>query len=198
MARTKKEAGDRREEILTATLELISERGIGKLRGADVAERLGVSSALVFYHFESLAKLVISAFRFATNRDLTRLDEILEAADTPTRQRLTTALAEYGPTGAAQSWRLWIEGWSSGLRDPELREVMRELDQRWRQVVTELISAGARAGEFHTQDPRGAAWRLTAMLDGFAVQRVVFGEAVRQSEVDKWLNTALTAELGGP
>ncbi|MGP4014408.1 TetR/AcrR family transcriptional regulator [Saccharopolyspora sp. 5N708] len=196
MPRVKKEVGARREEILTTALDLITERGVSGLRGSDVAARLGVSTALVFYHFESLDNLIFSAFRHATDRDLARLDRLLAEADGSVTERLRTALNEYGPTGAAPSWRLWIEGWATSLRNPELRGVIRTLDNRWRAVVTDLIGQGVAAGEFRTADPRGAAWRLTAMLDGLAVQRVAFDEAVSKTDVTNWMSTALAAELG--
>jgi AcrR family transcriptional regulator len=198
VARVKKGADVRRGEILGATLELISERGIDALRGADVAARLEVSPALVFYHFESLENLVVSAFRYATERDLVKLDLIVAEQGSNSTERLHNALREYGPTGSAQSWRLWIEGWSAGLRNPTLRAVVRALDTRWRGVITDLIADGVASGEFRTADPRGAAWRLTALVDGLAVQRVAFGDAISQAEVDAWVADAVRAELTPP
>lgn len=198
MARVKKGADVRRGEILGATLELISERGIDALRGADVAARLEVSPALVFYHFESLENLVVSAFRYATERDLVKLDRIVAEQGSNSTERLHNALREYGPTGAAQSWRLWIEGWSAGLRNPTLRAVVRALDTRWRGVITDLIADGIASGEFRTADPRGAAWRLTALVDGLAVQRVAFDDAISQAEIDAWVADAVRAELTPP
>jgi AcrR family transcriptional regulator len=198
VARVKKGADVRRGEILGATLELISERGIDALRGADVAARLEVSPALVFYHFESLENLVVSAFRYATERDLVKLDRIVAEQGSNSTERLHNALREYGPTGAAQSWRLWIEGWSAGLRNPTLRAVVRALDTRWRGVITDLIADGIASGEFRTADPRGAAWRLTALVDGLAVQRVAFDDAISQAEIDAWVADAVRAELTPP
>lgn len=198
MARVKKGADVRRGEILGATLELISERGIDALRGADVAARLEVSPALVFYHFENLENLVVSAFRYATERDLVKLDRIVAEQGSNSTERLYNALREYGPTGSAQSWRLWIEGWSAGLRSPTLRAVVRALDTRWRGVITDLIADGVASGEFRTADPRGAAWRLTALVDGLAVQRVAFDDAISRAEVDAWVADAVRAELIPP
>ncbi|HEX4247921.1 MAG TPA: TetR family transcriptional regulator C-terminal domain-containing protein [Pseudonocardia sp.] len=198
MARVKKGADVRRGEILGVTLELISERGIDALRGADVAARLDVSPALVFYHFESLENLVVSAFRYATERDLVTLDRIVAEQGPSSTERLHNALREYGPTGSAQSWRLWIEGWSAGLRNPALRAVVHALDTRWRGVITDLIADGVASGEFHTEDPRGAAWRLTALVDGLAVQRVAFDDAISQAEVDSWVADAVCTELNPP
>jgi BetI-type transcriptional repressor, C-terminal len=74
--------------------------------------------------------------------------------------------------GKASGWRLWIESWSASLHEPALRKVVAGLDARWREVVTELITEGVAAGVFTSADPRGSAWRLTALIDGLAVQNV--------------------------
>lgn len=192
----KKGADVRRAEILAAVVELICERGIDALRGVDVGQRLGVSPALVFYHFDNLDNLIVSAFRHATENDLAKLDEFLLGQGSAPGERLRAALSEYGPTGSGTSWRLWIEGWSAGLRNPTLRAVLAALDERWRNVITELIADGVARGEFRTDDPRAAAWRLTSLIDGLAVQRVAFDDAVSDAEMSAWVDAAVRAELG--
>ncbi|WP_308166892.1 TetR family transcriptional regulator C-terminal domain-containing protein [Nocardia albiluteola] len=57
------------------------------------------------------------------------------------------------------------------------------------------MAQGVAAGEFRTADPRGAAWRLTAMLDGLAVQRVALDEAVTRTDIENWMLATLAAEL---
>ncbi|MDG3014002.1 TetR/AcrR family transcriptional regulator [Speluncibacter jeojiensis] len=196
MPRVKKDAADRREDILNATLETIEEKGIDQLRGADLAKRLGVSAGLIFYHFDNLENLVISAIRFAADQDMNHLRTTLEGADGDTTTRVRAVLHEYGPTGAAFGWRLWIESWSASLRNPELRKVIRTLDAGWRDVLTDLIDAGTRSGEFTCPDPSAAAWRLTSLLDGLTVQQVVFDEAVTADQVADWMDLAMSRELG--
>ncbi len=43
----------RREEILAATVYQAGRLGMERLRVRDVAESLGISSGLVFYHFDT-------------------------------------------------------------------------------------------------------------------------------------------------
>jgi len=188
----KKGADVRRGEILVATLELISERGIDALRGADVADRLGVSPALVFYHFENLENLIVSAFRFATERDLVKLEQILAEKGPSTSQRLRGALREYGPTGSAQSWRLWIEGWSAGLRNPTLRAVVRALDTRWRGVSVDTLL------ESVALDPR--AGFATAFSDGGYTTNLRLPDLVNEQAfvAYQYDGAPLEAEHGGP
>ena len=196
MPRDKKDPADRREEILVATLDLIIASGVERLRATDVAERLGVSSGLIFYHFDTIENLIVRAFEFAAERDLARLDAVLAAADGTIESRLRTVLREYGPTGKASGWRLWIESWSASLHEPALRKVVAGLDARWREVVTELIAEGVAAGVFTSPDPRGSAWRLTALIDGLAVQDVALDSTVTDAQIADWVESALRLELG--
>lgn len=196
VARVKKDPEDRRGDILDATLELIEERGIDQLRGADLAKRLGVSTGLIFYHFDNLQTLVISALRYAAKRDLDDLEAVLAGSEQDVESRLRAVLREYGPTGTAFGWRLWVESWSASLRSPELRAVVRDLDVGWREVIVGLIDEGVAAGAFVCPDPAAAGWRLTALLDGLAVQQVVFDEAVSTRQMEEWTELALERELG--
>lgn len=197
MAAPKKSPADRRTEIMAATLDLISEKGIGALRAADVAQRLGVSTGLIFYHFATLEDLVVRAFEFAAERDLSRINAAVTVDAGSVAGRLRTVLREYGPTGSAPGWRLWIEALSASLRTPALRELVATMDTRWRDTIADLIAEGDVTGEFRCPDPHGAAWRITSMLDGLAVQAVTFDGAVTPQQIDAWTDVALRAELHG-
>ncbi|WP_037910241.1 TetR/AcrR family transcriptional regulator, partial [Streptomyces sp. TOR3209] len=77
MGRVRLSVAQRREELLRAALEQISARGVAALRIADVAAALGVSNALVLYHFSTKEKLVAAAFAHAAQDDLAHLRKLL-------------------------------------------------------------------------------------------------------------------------
>lgn len=195
VARAKKDTGTR-ESIIDATLDLIKEQGIDQIRAGDVASRLGVSSGLIFYHFDNLQTLVTTAVRHATDRELEHLTGLLAAVGDDRVEALRTVLREYGPTGSAFGWTLWVECWSASRRDPDLRKTVQLLDARWRDVIADLIAAGARGQVFTCDDPAGAARRLTSLLDGLAVQYVVFDHAIELDEINATMDFALNRELG--
>lgn len=186
---------ERRAEMLAATVEQIEARGVAAVRIADVAAALGVSNALVLYHFSSKEKLVAAAFEHAARRDLIRLRKLLGRRTSAVR-RLRAAVRWYAPTGQAKGWRLWIEGWSAALREPTLRAVTGELDRQWKAALAEVIAEGAARGEFRCADPMGAALRLTALLDGLAVQMTAYEGAVPRARARGWADEALARELG--
>ncbi|WP_409468209.1 TetR family transcriptional regulator C-terminal domain-containing protein [Streptomyces sp. HC307] len=195
MARVRLSVQERREELLRAAVEQIEARGVAAVRIADVASTLGVSNALVLYHFSTKEKLVAAAFAYAAEDDLAQLSKLLGRRTTALR-RLRSAVRWYAPTGQAKGWRLWIEGWAAALREPALQEATRDLDRRWKAAIAEVIAEGVAAGEFRCPDPMGAALRLTALLDGLAVQLTSYPGAVSRGRAQEWVDEALARELG--
>jgi len=192
---TRKTVAVRREEIVVAALDQVRARGIAGVRAADVAKALDVSSALIFYHFGTLENLIVEAFRQAAEKDLASLQAVQARGGSAT-SRLQAVLSLYGPTSTSDSWPLWIEAGAAAMRDTQLRAVLQRLDLRWRDAVVALIAEGVGAGEFRCADPHGAAWRLTAMLDGLAVQVVAREGTVTTDDCARWVKQAIVHELG--
>ncbi|WP_457757777.1 TetR/AcrR family transcriptional regulator [Streptomyces mirabilis] len=136
---------ERREELLRAAIEQIEARGVAAVRIADVASVLGVSNALVLYHFSTKEKLVSAAFTYAAEDDLAHLRKLL-GRRTSALRRLRAAVRWYAPTGQAKGWRLWIEGWAAALREPALQEVTRDLDKQWKGGARCAVSGGVWGG----------------------------------------------------
>ena len=141
MARIK--ADVRREEILRATCREVIARGFASTRVGDVAAALGVSTGLVFYHFTNKETLLGEAFRYAASEDLDRLSATA-AGEGSAAQRLDRILRLYSPAGSSEAWLLWIDAWGQALRSPELAEVSRQLDLRWKQTLATVIREGSR------------------------------------------------------
>ncbi len=195
MTRVRLSVAERRGDLLRAAIEQIEARGVAAVRIADVASALGVSNALVLYHFSTKEKLVAAAFRHAAEADLAHLRRLL-GRRTSALRRLRSAVRWYAPTGQAKGWPLWIEGWAAALREPALREVTQDLDRQWKAALAEVIAEGVAAGEFHCPDPQGTALRLTAFLDGLAVQLTSYAGALPRSRAQEWAEETLARELG--
>jgi AcrR family transcriptional regulator len=184
----------RREEILRATCREVIARGFASTRVGDVAAALGVSSGLVFYHFARKENLLGEAFRYAAEEHLDGLAATARGGGSAL-ERLDRILRLYFPAGSSAAWVLWIDAWSQALRDPELADISRQLDLRWKQTMAAVIAEGVAAGEFTCPDPDATAWRLTALLDGLGVQVTVHKVAANGRLLD-WVRAAAAAELG--
>jgi AcrR family transcriptional regulator len=192
---TRRSAEVRLDALLRTACDVIVERGFANTRTADVAAAAGVSQALVFYHFTTKERLLAQAFAFAAEQDLARLDVVVRSAATPLA-KLKRILRLYAPTGRSKSWAMWIDGWSESLRTPELEKVSRRLDLRWKEALTEVISAGVAEGAFDCADPAGAAWRISALVDGLAVQVAVHDRVVSHRQLADWVRLSAAREVG--
>lgn len=193
-ARDRRTVEVRREEILVATTELLDRVGLAAIRVADVAESLGVSPALVFYHFGTKDALVADAFAHAVDRDLARLDKAT-VKDADPLDRLRRVLRLYGPTGAAPGWRLWIDAWALAQREPTIRRVLRRMDERWCAVLREVVDDGVASGVFVCADPAASVARVSALLDGLSVASLVY-RSVSRAQLREWVTAAVAQELG--
>jgi len=184
----------RREEILAAAEAEVTKRGFARTRVGDVAEALGVSTALIFYHFGTKEKLFAEALEHAVERDLDRLDEAVAKASDPV-DGVRRMLQLWSPQGNANGWTVWVDAWAESLREPEMRAMSRRLDVRWKEALADQICRGNDAGLFRCEDPEGAAWRLSALLDGLAVQVMVHRNLTKK-QLAVWVRGAAAHELG--
>src|ERR1051326_5745130 len=79
-----RDAGERREQMLRAALDVIVARGYADTRIADVAEHAGTSPALVIYYFKTRDQLLTEALRYS--------EDAWYAAGTQRLAAITTAV----------------------------------------------------------------------------------------------------------
>lgn len=193
----KKDVSVRRTEILEATCRVVVERGFGRTRIADVADQLDVSTGLIHYHFDSKDQLLADAFSYAAQEDLARLRADIDAAEGLVG-KLDAAFAMFEPDDGPPSWALWIDAWGEAIRVKELASISQSLDVEWKDALEQVIRAGVAAGECTCADPRAAAWRLAALMDGLAVQATVHDGVLTRDELREWVRQAAIVELQLP
>jgi len=165
----------RRAQMLDAALAIISERGYAETRIADVADRAGVSPALVIYYYKTKDQLLTEAIR--SYEDAWYAASQSRIANLPTAMaRLEefvamTCLAEAGQKMNG-SRLLWLEFWTRAARNEAVARVREASDRRWRDAIASLVRVGQRAGEFGDVDVDVGSFaiHLSALLDGLTVQ----------------------------
>ena len=190
----------RREQMIRAALEVIQERGFPDTRIADVAERAGVSPALVIYYFGTKDSLLTEAMRFSEDAfyDLgaRRMEAIASA-----KGRLEEIVAVDMPPDR--------RGRRGGLVDALARSLGPGRQASGRRSCTRCnsTSTGARrcAPSFAKVRPTGSsaidaddfAVGFSALLDGLAIQIALQDPVVdgrRAFELS--MRVAAAAELG--
>jgi AcrR family transcriptional regulator len=166
-------ADQRREQMLQAALEVISARGYADTRIADVAERAGVSPALVIYYFKTKDQLLTEAIRYYEDTWYAvgqgRMAGLSTAAARLEGFVAMSCLTEADPEPAGSS-SLWLDFWAQAARNAEVASVRQKSDERWRQVISSLVQEGQDSGEFHDLDAARFAIYLSTLLDGLTIQ----------------------------
>ncbi len=187
---------ERRTEILEVTCEVVIERGFAATRIADVAKRLDVSSSLIHYHFDSKEQLLAEAFAHYARKDVAEMEAEIQAAPSAVAQ-LDRLVHNYVPEGSGDvEWMLWIDGWGEALRNPMMRKISQELDEQSAQLAERVIRHGIETGEFACSDPASAAMRLTAVVDGLAVQFAAHDGRMDRAQFIEHVRTLAAWEVG--
>ncbi|MFC9283154.1 TetR/AcrR family transcriptional regulator [Streptomyces collinus] len=183
---TKVRTADTRERILTAACEVIAEIGFEKIRMRMVAERAGVSTALLHYHFDTREKLFTEAMTHSFAN--TALDAERDAETAPAAVVLARILRSLLPTDPElrQDWRLWQELWARSLRDETTRAFAVDLYAQLHAWVAGAVRRGIASGEFAAADVDGLSTLVLSLSDGYGIRLMLRDPAVT-------LDTALTA-----
>jgi AcrR family transcriptional regulator len=168
-----RDAGERREQMLRAALEVILERGYAETRIADVAERTGTSPALVIYYFKTRDQLLTETIRYSDDtwyaEYLRRMEEIPTAAGRLTELIAMNCLPGTDPEPGSY-WTMWLDLWAFSPRSPGVAAVRQKSDERWRDAIRSIVLAGEEVGEFAPVDADDFTITLAGLLDGLAVQ----------------------------
>lgn len=147
--------GEGVDAIRQAAVAIATERGLAALTLRTVAERAGVSHALVRYHFGTRDRLVSTAVEEAVGRTLYLSAESTE----PLSQRID---------GTTEELRIQYQAMLAG----DWPESIEHAYDRYRDEVTSWLAA-------HSLPPRPEfVLLLVAALDGLALQRLTQGPGV--------------------
>ena len=163
----------RRQQMLRAALDIISERGYPDTRIADVAERSGISPALVIYYFQTKDRLLTEAIRFSEESWYSAAQQRLASLPTDAA-RLEAVVAmiclpEEDPEQQS-SWPVWLDFWAQAARNAEVAIVRQRADERWRDTIGSLVRDGQASGEFRDVNAADFAVLLSSLLNGLAIQ----------------------------
>lgn len=192
---------ERREQILRAACEVISDKGINAMRVTDVAKLAKISTGSVHYYFETKRDLTHAAFEWNFTQSLARRESILTQY-TNARNRLQAFVDSYLPRDdeTTAAWHVWAETWVAALHDPDLRDLNERVYGQWRSMITEIIRDGQADGVIIDGDPTMLANTVVSMVDGLSIQSLAGWRHMtwtRMHAVCEHLIDAISAPPGG-
>ena len=156
----RKSQSERRQEILDATLQLISEHGLEGATVSRIAQAVGLTPGALYRHFDSRAALISEANRVANERTLTwvesskapdalqRLEEIGEAQAEWARENYSTVVRPF-----------FLE--VASAPDPELEDRLTFTSMRMFRAFMDIAEEGKRQGSIRQDvQAKDVAWAM--------------------------------------
>lgn len=165
-----------RAQLVSAALDIILERGVDALRIDEVSDTVGLSKGSIYWHFKDRHGLI----RAALAEQIERLsaETIVAVSDAITQSvskddyfaRIMPYISD--PFDTEQVRVRWqrLAVLVGTQNDPELREMMREVQVRHLDVVVELMSEAQEHGLLRSDlDPRAVAAALSVINLGSTI-----------------------------
>lgn len=163
--------GNTRARIIEATWQLIAQRGLQAVRIADVADKCGMSTASVHYHFKTRQDLLEKALRESLQKSHDRLSADVKSIDDPYERLLRLLELQLPSSGPlVLEWSIWLQVCAQAPLDSRIREVHAAAYDDWSATIVEAIEYGRERGVFEPNINGRIALRLTALVDGLGIQ----------------------------
>ena len=161
-----------RRAIVVATAEAVAERGVRGMRVEDVAARAGVSTSLLYYHFDDRLTLLRAALDHANAQAPSGLLRVPHAGTTEFEAVRNALLREFDTAPPIRHNSIvWNEISATAVFEPELREDLRRVTAEWNGWVAEAIAAGVAEGSIREGlDPADTAELLTSVVEGLSLR----------------------------
>ncbi|MEU9124521.1 TetR/AcrR family transcriptional regulator [Streptomyces sp. NPDC048506] len=157
----------RRQQLIEATIDLVSTRGYPATSLSAIAERAGLSKAAVLYHFSSKDNLTRAALEQVLEQFSAHVAERLARASGP-RDRLVAYVRAM--VGYQQAHRRHVRVITEMLLDDAGGTRLKtpgshDTHDRW-QHLAHLLTEGQQAGVFREFDPQTMALAIGGAIDG--------------------------------
>lgn len=163
-AYSRKQPGQRREEILAAAAQIALHDGLERITVRAVAERIGVRPGLISHYHPAVQDLVVDAFERAAADERAG---ILPDGGSAT-ERLRALIRFFESEASVPLSRLWLNARHLSRFSPALAEAVLAQESVYLQRVTAFVTEGVQAGEFTVTDAEAAAVRILMAVDATA------------------------------
>ncbi len=158
------ERGERRIQILEATLSILKERGLEGTTTRRIAERVGITEPALYRHFRNKREIILEALEELSRRPLRVLLDVGEGKGTIPQRILRMSEAFYGFIMENPEDALLLFEVMTAARDPEIREALGEKFLDYLLVISEMFEMGKQEGSVREDlNTVVAAWQILSL-----------------------------------
>ena len=190
---------ERRQAIIAAAQEAFDAHGYAATTVDEVAAKAGISKGNIYNYFRSKEDLFEQVFvNVVTAMEADALQIFSEPV--PAVEKLERFL-DYrceSMEDCKRIGRLVLEFWATAAREQwgHLGTMLREMYDRWRQRVADILTEGVAQGEFNPGlNPPLSAALIVALLDGIEVEALLGFGAELDEQYRSTLKEAVLAAL---
>jgi AcrR family transcriptional regulator len=169
----------RRDEILAATLRVLSERGYRRTSMADVIAETGLSAGAIYGHFEGKQELFLAVARSVLARRRDELEAVIRHGPPPSPGDALGVMLRGLVAGVDA--RVLVQVWGEATTEPEVRAMVNDQVHIIRGAFEDAVRAWCAAHPDRLPEgPDAAVGRLLPVMlglaQGFLVQHAVFDD----------------------
>jgi TetR/AcrR family transcriptional regulator, transcriptional repressor of bet genes len=186
----------RREALISAAMELVSEGGPAAATVRAIAERAGVTPGLIRHYFSGKEELSRTAYLALMGKMVTDNEQAMEAVSGDTMTKLAICVVTWlrPPVMDPNALLVWAGFLPLIISDQAMREAHGKTYRGFRSVLEGLIAAlPGRAGR---ADNRALATACNAVVDGLWLEGSLQPEMLDQAELERIGLDAIGAILG--
>ena len=187
---------DRREELAAVALDLFAERNFAAVTIKDIANALGVNTALIYYYFHSKEDLFRAAIEYAVDQAFKNFRQLRARYDNPADiidDWLNNHVQLYAPIHKFVKISLDYRGAKTRISVAD-RQIRQFYDEE-RRILSDCIRQGMKEGRFQSVDPESLALFISTYLDGVMVRSVILDDFDLAQAVEV-LRREVWAQLG--
>lgn len=171
MSRPRTKEDERREEIVTAALQLILKTGYNQVTLADIAEQVGVSKGLISYYFPRKEDVFLAVLDRIVGRMAAQFERFCSApVSAPQRLEMFFQNLFGNERRARRYYTVVIDYMAQAIRQRAVQEYTQRIYDSYRIYMERVIRDGIARGEFRPVDCGRCVSLLMALMEGLILQ----------------------------
>jgi AcrR family transcriptional regulator len=183
------------DKLLTASLDLLSEKGYARFRSADVADRSGLSQGSVFRYFPTKMALIEASLERSLAEHLARLADAF-ASLTPDQRSRRALMVNLWRVLAHREFAWTSELYAAAAHDDELRATLSRVLTKHRVQVDELAMVVAADMGIPPSDITNAVNVVLWSMQGLVLNDLATGPSGREDQLITYLEWLAETSYG--
>jgi AcrR family transcriptional regulator len=196
--RPTRRANETRERLMDAAVATLRDEGVTGTSARSIAARAGANQALVFYHFGSVANLLLESFRRTSDEQVARYRQAAESVGSLTD--LVEIARRLHDEDAASGVITSVTQLMAAATEPTDRRAIMERFDEWIGLVQDALERAFASGPLAAIVPtREAAYAISAMFLGIELMSRLDPDRSETADLfEVMANLAQLAEQVGP